>query len=413
MNLPTSTKYAVRSLGRHFRRTVLSVVGIGVGCGVCLLLVSFVRGEGEMMMRAAAESGTGHLRVVPARWPETRERDLRLPGWETVLAKLRNMEALKVVGPRARTEALLAFGTRTLGAEMVGVDPAVEQTLNRLVREVTAGRYLENGDRGSVVVGKAVAKRLDVEVGDDLMVTVSGRGDEMRSGMLTIVGLVSTGSTQLDASICQVTLPEVEALTGYRGAAEITALVKDPDSLSRVVRRVQERIPSGAAVMTWDELVPELAAGVEVDETWTNLMVGLIVVMVFLGIASAQLTAVLERRREFAVLAALGMRGSRLVRIMFAEGIVLGLLGGALAILLGVPGAWALARWGLDFSSVYGDMDLAVSNILIDPVIYGDFGWWLVPLALGLALAATVLSSLYPAWYAVRTDPAAALRVEH
>jgi len=106
------------------------------------------------------------------------------------------------------------------------------------------------------------------------------------------------------------------------------------------------------------------------------------------------------------------MKGSQLVRIMFAEGIALGLFGGGLAILLGVPASWALATWGLDFTALYGDMDLAVSNILIDPIIYGDFGWWLVPLALGLSLTATVLSSLYPAWYAVRTDPAEALRVE-
>ena len=365
-----------------------------------------------MMMRAAAESGTGHLRVVPERWRETREKDLRLDKWENTLSELRRMDAFRAVAPRARTEALMAFGTRTSGAEMVGVDPEVEPGLNRLVREISEGRYLQPGDRGKVVVGRAVADRLDVGVGDDLMVTVSGEGDEMRSGMLTIVGLVSTGSKMLDASICQVTLPEIEELTGYQGAAELTMLLKDPDSLSAVVRRVEGLVSDGATVVTWDEIMPELAAGVEVDETWTKLMVGLIILMVFLGIASAQLTAVLERRREFAVLSALGMKGSQLVRVMFAEGIVLGLLGTATAILFGVPAAWALATWGLDFTALYGDMDLAVSNILIDPIIYGDFGWWLVPLALGLSLTATVLSSLYPAWYAVRTDPAEALRVE-
>ena len=412
MNLPISTRYAVRSLGRHFRRTLLSVIGIGVGCGVCLFMVSFVRGEGEMMMRAAAESGAGHLRVVPERWRETREKDLRLEHWQSTLAELRDMDVFKAVAPRARTEALLAFGTRTTGAEMVGVDSHVEPVLNRLVRDVSKGRYLQPGDRGKVVVGRAVAERLDVEVGDDLMVTVSGKGDEMRSDMVTIVGLVSTGSKMLDASICQVTLPEIEELTGYEGAGELTMLLKDSDLLSSVVRRVKDRVSDGATVMTWDEIMPELAAGVEVDETWTKLMVGLIILMVFLGIASAQLTAVLERRREFAVLSALGMKGSQLVRVMFAEGIVLGLLGTATAILFGVPAAWALATWGLDFTALYGDMDLAVSNILIDPIIYGDFGWWLVPLALGLSLTATVLSSLYPAWYAVRTDPAEALRVE-
>jgi lipoprotein-releasing system permease protein len=244
------------------------------------------------------------------------------------------------------------------------------------------------------------------------MVTVSGEGEEMRSAMLRIVGLVSTGSRDLDASICQVTLRDVEAITGYDGAAELTALAADPDRLPALVRQVQQEVPDDLAVLTWAEILPELASGVEVDETWTSLMVGLVVVVVFLGIASEQLTAVLERRREFAVLSALGMKGEQLVRIMVMEGVVLGLLGSILALALGIPGAYLLAQKGIDFSGLYGEADLSVSNILLDPVIYGDFGWWLLPLALVLALGSTVLSSLYPAWYALRTDPARALRVE-
>jgi ABC-type lipoprotein release transport system permease subunit len=53
-----------------------------------------------------------------------------------------------------------------------------------------------------------------------------------------------------------------------------------------------------------------------------------------------------------------------------------------------------------------------MASILLDPIIHGDFGWWLVPLASGLALSSALLSTVYPAWYAWRTDPATALRVE-
>jgi len=412
MRFSTSTRYASRSLGRHLRRTVLSVAGIGMGCAACLIMVSFVRGEGEMIMRAAAESGTGHLRVVHRDWPATRSRDLRLPRWEAVLATLRETDELKVVAPRARTEALLAFGTRTTGVEMVGVDPEAEPLLNRLVRRVSAGRYLQPEDRGAVVVGQAIAVRLRVDVGDDLMVTVSGADGQMQSAMLRIVGLVSTGSRDLDAGICQVNLPDVEGLTGRPGAAEASALVRSPEHLADVVSEVRRSLPEGVAVLTWDEIVPELASGVEVDRTWTDLMVGLVVVVAFLGVASAQMTAALERRREFAVLSALGMHGRQLVYIMLKEGLVLGLMGGALALVLGLPVTYLMATRGVDFSGLYGDADLAVSNVLMDPVIYGDFGWWLVLLALGLAWGATVLSSLYPAWFALTTDPAEALRVE-
>ena len=99
-----------------------------------------------MMLKAAAESGAGHLRVVPAQWPETRENDLRLSDWENVRDLMRDTEGITVVTPHARTEGLLAFGTRVAGVEILGVDPDTEQQTNRLVRNIPEGHYLIAGE---------------------------------------------------------------------------------------------------------------------------------------------------------------------------------------------------------------------------------------------------------------------------
>lgn len=407
-----STKYALRSLSRHPRRSILSVVGIGMGCAVCLFVIGFVRGEGEMMMRAAAESGAGHIRIVPSKWTETRENDLRLPGWQDLLERVRGMKEVALAVPHARTDALLAFGTRTAGVQIVGVDAEREQQANRLVRDVTEGTYLQAGAEGTTVVGAAIADRLNVEVGDQLMVTASGKDGEMRGAMLEIAGVIATGSRQLDSTICHVNLQDVEALTGYEGAAELTLFLADPSKLAQLVDTLQRSLDGDTTVMTYAELYPELASGVEIDKTWSRLVVGIITLVVFLGIASAQLAAVLERRREFAVLAAIGMKSWRLVMAVVLEGLALGIFGGMAGLAIGVPATYYVATQGINFGALVGDADMSVSNILMDPIVYGDFGWFLVPLAMGIALTATILSSLYPAWFAVRTDPATALRVD-
>ena len=379
-----STRYAMCSLRRHLRRTILAVLGIGLGSAVCLFMIAFVRGEGRMMLKAAAESGAGHLRVVPAQWPKTRENDLRLSNWETICDVMRDTEGVTVVTPHARTEGLLAFGTRVAGVEIVGVDPDTEQETNRLVRNIPKGHYLRAGALGTTVIGRALAERLDVEIDDLLMVTVASDSGEMSSAMLHIVGMAETGSEELDSAICHVNLEDVESLTGRTGAADLTAMVDNPRRLEHFVRDLSERLSDDCAVVTWEEIMPELASGVKVDETWTRLTVAIVMIVVFLGIMSAQLAAVLERRREFAVLSAVGMRGGRLIRVMLAEGIILGLFGSVLGLVFGLPAAYYVATKGIDFTEMYGGSDMAVSN----------------------------LSSLYPAWFAMRTDPAAALRVE-
>ncbi len=413
MKLSIASRYAWRSLLRHRRRTFLSVAGIAIGCAVCLFVVGFVRGEGEMMLRAAAASGAGHLRIAPPGWRETGENRLRLDPWEDLLALAAETPGVTVATPHARAEALLAMGTRTAGVSLVGVDPAREPQANRLVQRVTEGRYLAPGETGTTVIGHALADRLGVGVDDLLMVTTSGQGGEMGSAMLKVVGIVSTGSRLLDDTFCQVSLADVAQLTGYEGVGDITLLVDDPQRrLDAIRQRLAARIGQRAEVLGWQEVVPELAAGTEVDATWSRLIVGVITLVVFFGIASAQLAAALERRREFAVLSALGMKRGRMVGIMLTEGLLLGSIGGLLALLVGASLTYLSATYGIDFSGMYHGADMGISNILIDPIMYSDFGWWLVPLALLLSLGATMLSSLYPAWYAVRTDPAEALRVD-
>jgi ABC-type lipoprotein release transport system permease subunit len=413
MRISVSTKYAAFSLFRHVRRTILSVLGIGLGCGICLFMVGFVKGESRMMLQAAAESGNGHLRIVPAGWLKDRDNDLRLPQWKQILQMLRQTKGVEVVTPHARKDALLAFGTRTVGVQIVGVDPDTEQSANRLVRNVTEGKYLTSGESGTTVVGKAITERLNVGLDDELLVTAADNEGQIRSAMLRITGIVETGSYDIDSSICQVNLEDLEKISGLKGVGDLTVLIKKPKELNKIASEVRKKLPKGCALLTWKEIVPGLASGVKIDETWTRLTVMIVMIVVFLGIAGAQLTAVLERRREFAVLSALGMKSIRLVHIMFTEGVVLGLFGGILGLVFGIPSTYYIATNGIDFSAIYGNTDLSVSNILFDPVFKGEFGWWLLPLAFALSFTATILSSLYPAWYASKTDPAVALRVEH
>ena len=110
------------------------------------------------------------------------------------------------------------------------------------------------------------------------------------------------------------------------------------------------------------------------------------------------------------MLSALGMSRGRMVGLIVQEALMLGAAGALLALAIGAPLVWRLARVGLDFRPYLGS-SYAFQGVLFDPVIFGDFGVWIVPYVFIVAIAATVLASLYPAMYAARTDPAVALRV--
>jgi len=403
-----SARYALRSLTRHKRRTVISMIGVGIGVGIGLFATSWIRGAYEMQVRAASECGVGHLRIVPADWAKTRENMLRLADPEGALAAAKRIPGVGHVVPRARTTGMLAMGNRSAGVEIVGVEAESEFASNRIVgRTKILGRYLRRGDRGKIVIGKALAKKLDVEVDDELHVMLAGR-EEVRPDMFVIVGLVETGSRQLDEALCHISLPDLTEKTDAPGVAEITIMLDNYKRIAAVGERLQAELSGGDEVLPWQQINTELAANAEGDRRFTSVIVLIIIVVVSLGITSAQLTAVLERRREFGVLLALGMKGRQIVGLLFIEGLVIGLGGAVVSLVVGGPLVYLIHR-GIDFSEMMDDPSFA--GVLFDPVIRGDAGLWIPVFAFGVSIAATLVASIYPARFALRTDPADALRV--
>jgi ABC-type lipoprotein release transport system permease subunit len=403
-------RYAIRSVGRNFRRTSLSILGIAIGCLLALVMESLNRGRGELFARVGSSSGIGHVRIVPAGWRERRDPRLRLADWRTDADAARSTPGVAIVTTRTRAQVLLAVGTHVVPVEMAGVEPDLEPRTFRYVQHVLKGRYLHAGEKGMLVVGKAIAERLSADVDDDIVATTVGPGGDINSTLFRLVGIVSTGSDDADTGVCQVARSDVEELTGSPGAGEVTLVLDDFRQATAIRAALAGRVARGDEVLTFTELAPEIEGHFKQDAASSRFVSFIILLIVLLGVASAQLAAVLERRREFAVLSALGMSAARMAGVVVQEALMLGMAGALAALAVGLPIVWRFARVGLDLRRYVGS-SYAFEGVLFDPVIVGDFGFWMVPYVLIVAIGATLVASLYPAWYAARTDPAVALRV--
>jgi len=404
-----TARYASRSVGRNLRRTILSIIGIAIGCSLALFMESINRGRDELLARLGADSGIGHLRIVPADWDREHDVRLRLADWRADLAAARSIPGVKIATPRARAQVLLAMGTHAVPVEMLGVDPDAEVHAFRALRTMSEGRYLTATDHGAMVVGRAIADRLDAGVGDEILATSVGRGGQIESAMFRIVGLVATGSEELDATVCHVVLYDIEHLVPQQGAGEIAIVLDNWRHTETIRAQLRPRLARGDQVMTWTELTPDLAGHTEQEKATSRFVGWMILVIVVLGVASAQLAAVLERKRELAVLAALGVSAWRMITIMFGEALILGLAGALAGLAISLPVVAYYAHNGIDFSSLIGT-SWTYEGMLFEPIIYPDLGTWVVPYVAAVALGATLIAFLYPAWICARTDPAVALR---
>ncbi|MEZ4336892.1 MAG: ABC transporter permease [Sandaracinaceae bacterium] len=293
-----ASRYAVRSLRRNLRRTLLSVAGVAFGVGMGLLAISAVQGLQRTTIDAAATGGIGHLRVTPAGWEESRDAALRLESGLSPLEAIRAIDGVEVATPRARVGGLLGLGTRSAFVQLTGVDPETEPVALRPVRQVQNGRYLEPGEDGALVLGAAPARRLGAVVGDELVVTVVDDEGEMQSRLLEVVGIVTTGSAAVDETIAQVSLADVEALSGRAGPADITIRLTDPDAMEAVRAEIQPLLSGTDVVLGWDRVAPELSQNLRSKGSFYNFAVFVILLVVLLGVASAQLTGVSSAARS-------------------------------------------------------------------------------------------------------------------
>jgi ABC-type lipoprotein release transport system permease subunit len=409
MRLSITSKFALRNLTRNTRRSLLSISGVAIGCAIALINIGMVKGKIDLFVKNMAEAGTGHLRVVPEKWPIGHDNKLRLKDGPRELAELRALPEVKVATPRSRIQGLLAMGTRVSGVELVGVDPETEPKAFRYVRAMTSGRYLKPGDSHVLVIGKALAEKLRVDIGDPLVVTVVDDKGSMKSEMFDVIGIASVGVKQLELALAQIMMNDASELSGLSDFGEITVLLKDPEDLDALLQKIRRSLAKTDTVLGWPELSPQSQMAIAINIGVTKFMTAILIFVSLLGVASAQLTAVLERRKEFAVLSAVGMNGKKILRLLFSEALALGTVSLIATIIIGGPITYYISKVGIRILDP--NQNMAAMGTIIDPIFYGNFGVWFFGYACFLCYVSTIAASIYPSIFALRLHPAEALRV--
>jgi ABC-type antimicrobial peptide transport system permease subunit len=180
-------------------------------------------------------------------------------------------------------------------------------------------------------------------------------------------------------------------------------LLHRQDDADRVAAALQG---SGITTLTWRDVNQAFLQVMESSMVFYWLLDIIVMLIVAVVIANTLLMAVFERIREMGILAALGMKGRQIMLMFLLEAAILGLAGIVVGVLLGSAGVAYLATAGLHI----GDMGSAASGVAIGETVHAKF----VPAtfaSLSLwTLVIILLASLYPAWFAIRREPAEALR---
>jgi len=241
------------------------------------------------------------------------------------------------VTSRLESFALASSETLTRGSLVIGVDPNKENEITELKKWVKEGAYFQPDDNG-VLVGSELARYLKIQVGDTLVMIGSGYHGVSAAGKYPIRGILKFPNPELNKQTVYMELSNCQDFfSAYNLVSSMIIMVEDQYDLKPALKKLKEKVESPYAVMSWDEMHPEMLQMVEGDRAGATVMKAILYILIGFGIFGTIMMMVAERTREMGVMVAIGMQKMKLASILFIETVFIGLIGVAVGFAGSIP----------------------------------------------------------------------------
>jgi len=429
--------------------TALSVGGVGVGVMALIIVLSVMSGfELDLQQKILGTNSHG----VVLKYADA------MPEYPEVMEKIRTIRGVAGQTPFILNEVMISSEGNISGSMIKGIDPLTIGTVTDLPSYMMPGGKLEwltnpekivrkrlapmggpaLDDRPAnsplrveddgepkpereplkeepqpvlpgVILGKELAASLKVVVGDRINV-VSPLGGELgpqgpmpKSRPFRVAGIFYSGMFEYDSKFVYIDLKEAQSFFGLKGAMGIELKFDDVDDARRLTKSIYDKL-EGYPYRTrdWGDMNKNLFAALRLEKLVMGIILSIIVIVAAGLIVATVIMLVLEKRKEIAVLKALGVPDGGIVKIFLAEGLQIGVAGGVLGLVAGLA-------WCLFIEKVGIKLDPSVYYIPALPVKIEPFQ---TALSVVIAILVTFLASIYPALKASQVEPVDGLKAE-
>jgi lipoprotein-releasing system permease protein len=397
--------------------TLISVLGVALGVAVLIIVISVMTGFGEQL-RETILNVSPHLRVGGAQ--------PALTNYAAVISRIASNPNVKGVAPAIRGPVLVETQRegeppRYWAPNIQGIDPQYETNLSILPAQMAAGSFDVSG-RG-ILVGTALAQRLDLMVGDRINIYAprdikkvresQQKGEE--KGVLPdeyeVRGIFDAGWEEINASIVLVSLENAQDMFDLDDAVhELTVMLHDPMRASQVRKELWEALGPGCGISTWLEN-SKLLSAVFVEKSVMLYTLFFIIIVAAFGITCTLITFIVMKTREIGLMKAVGATDRQVMWVFLGQSLIVSLAGIVLGPTLGLLAVHyrneflglmrRLTGMELFPAEIYGFTQLPAKVIVSD-----------VAIICGGSLLICLLAAALPARHASKMNPVEALRYE-
>jgi len=382
--------------------TFISILGIVIGVMALIIAIALITGfQGDVQDKILGS--TSHIMVS----------DLSGEGLEDysrLSAKIQGIKSVISVTPVVYDTVLLKGPYKASGAVLKGIDFNLEKDYANWLQELEKGEIPQPGSkREGILLGREIAFNVGAGVGD--VVTVLSSSSRLspiglipKTRKYVVTGIFNTGFYEFDSTTILISLDLAQKVFNLEGRVSyLQVRIQEIFQAPKIAGEIKEVLPPVAYVTTWMELNKSLFSALKLEKNIMFLTIALIVLVAALNIIATLILMVMEKTRDIGILIAMGATAQNIRRIFFFQGAMIGTIGTALGVILGLLWCWMANT----FELIKVPMD--IYQISYVPFHIKSLDLLLI---IGVTLSISFLSTVFPSRRASRVDPVIALKYE-
>lgn len=362
----TYIQLAWRNIWRNKRRTIITAASIFFGVVLSSIMSSMQEGSYAQMIGTIVNSYSGDLQVHKAGYSEDKIINNSMEYTPEIQSKISKIKTITIVAPRIETFALASSSDLTKGVMVMGISPTTEDKITSLSKKIVSGKYLVEGDKG-VVLGSSLARYMKVSAGDTLVLLGQGYHGVSAAGKFEVKGIIKQGSPELDRSVVYMDLNGCQYfLSADHKVTSVVIMTDNNEKVDIPGKEIAATLGRDFEVKDWKEINRIALKQIDSDRASGLVIKGILYLIIGFGILGTTMMMTLERRKEFGVLIAVGMKKFKLGLMLLSETVIIGLLGSISGILASLPVVWYFLFNPIHFTGQTGE---SMSQMGFEPIV--------------------------------------------
>ncbi len=400
-------KISIRNVFRQKRRTILTLMTMFGGFVLSALSIGWADGTYSQIIYSFTKNRMGQIQIHDSGYLDKPSIYKIIENYQEIGAKIDKIDKVDSWTPRIFAGALGMVDENVSGIEVIGIDPVLEDRTTNFNNKIIKGSPLNRDISGQAIIGEGLAKIIKADIGDSIVLLSQASDGSIANAKYQIVGIINSGDPIGDRASCYLSIEDAQQLFVLNGSCHEIAIVVDKmTNINTVTNDLRNKfIDNNLDVEPWTVFAKSFykAMKADLDALWIQL--GIIILLVAVGVLNTVMMSVLERRREFGLLKAIGTKPGQIISLILIEMNIIAIFSIILGIAVGLVGLYFLSVKGITLSDPMSYGGIVFSSLKAEI----NMRAFIIP-AITILFSTTIVS-LFPAIKAARTDPAKTMRI--